>query len=133
MSLLIGLISLVILPSNSYAQTSDVNTVTICFSEEQVKKMVVELESVEDYKEQIELLKQANDELTKQILALKEINKLQQEQLKISEQTIESYKKLLDTQKEAFEKELKNKSGIWDKILVGLGSLGVGLLVGLLL
>jgi len=124
---------LVILPSNSYAQTSDVNTVTICFSEEQVKKMVVELENVEDYKEQIELLKQANDELTKQILALKEINKLQQEQLKISEQTIESYKKLLDTQKEAFEKELKNKSGIWDKILVGLGSLGVGLLVGLLL
>ena len=95
--------------------------------------MVVELENVEDYKEQIELLKQANDELTKQILALKEINKLQQEQLKISEQTIESYKKLLDTQKEAFEKELKNKSGIWDKILVGLGSLGVGLLVGLLL
>jgi len=90
---------LVILPSNSYAQTSDVNTVTICFSEEQVKKMVVELENVEDYKEQIELLKQANDELTKQILALKEINKLQQEQLKISEQTIESYKKLLDTQK----------------------------------
>ena len=158
MSLKIVLISLVILPLTSYAQppegsisattikssTSDVkqtstvivNTTSpvVCFTEDDTKKIVVDLENSNDYREQVEILKEANAELEKQIISLKEINKLQQEQLEISKQTIESYQKLLNAQKEAYEKEIENsKPSIWGKIFAGAGGLGIGILVGLLL
>lgn len=149
---------MVILPLTSYAQppegsisattikssTYDVkqtSTVTVnstspvvCFTEDDTKKMVVDLENSNDYREQVEILKEANAELEKQIISLKEINKLQQEQLEISKQTIESYQKLLKTQKEAYEKEIENnKPNIWEKIFVGVGAAGIGVLIGLLL
>lgn len=129
---------MVILPLTSYAQTSTVTVNTaspvVCFTEDDAKKIVVDLENVNDYKEQVELLKEANAELEKQIISLKEINKLQQEQLEITKQTIESYKNLLKTQKEAYEKEIENnKPSIWGKIFAGIGGLGIGILVGLLL
>ena len=158
LSLKIVLISLVILPLTSYAQppegsisattikssTYDVkqtSTVTVnstspvvCFTEDDTKKMVVDLENSNDYREQVEILKEANVELEKQIISLKEINKLQQEQLEISKQTIESYKNLLNAQKEAYEKEIENnKPNIWEKIFVGVGAAGIGVLIGLLL
>ena len=135
---------MVILPLTSYAQppegsisattikssTSDVkqtstvivNTTSpvVCFTEDDTKKIVVDLENSNDYREQVEILK--------------EINKLQQEQLEISKQTIESYKNLLNAQKEAYEKEIENsKPSIWGKIFAGVGGLGIGILVGLLL
>jgi predicted transcriptional regulator len=149
---------LVILPLTSYAQppegsisattikssTYDVkqtSTVTVnstspvvCFTEDDTKKIVVDLENSNDYREQVEILKEANVELEKQIISLKEINKLQQEQLEISKQTIESYKNLLNAQKEAYEKEIENnKPNIWEKIFVGVGAAGIGVLIGLLL
>ncbi len=149
---------MVILPLTSYAQppegsisattikssTYDVkqtSTVTVnstspvvCFTEDDTKKMVVDLENSNDYREQVEILKEANVELEKQIISLKEINKLQQEQLEISKQTIESYKNLLNAQKEAYEKEIENnKPNIWEKIFVGVGAAGIGVLIGLLL
>ncbi len=149
---------MVILPLTSYAQppegsisattikssTSDVkqtstvivNTTSpvVCFTEDDTKKMVVDLENSNDYREQVEILKEANVELEKQIISLKEINKLQQEQLEISKQTIESYKNLLNAQKEAYEKEIENnKPNIWEKIFVGVGAAGIGVLIGLLL
>ena len=149
---------MVILPLTSYAQppegsisattikssTSDVkqtstvivNTTSpvVCFTEDDTKKIVVDLENSNDYREQVEILKEANVELEKQIISLKEINKLQQEQLEISKQTIESYQKLLKTQKEAYEKEIENnKPNIWEKIFVGVGAAGIGVLIGLLL
>ena len=106
----------------------------MCFTEEDTKKIVVELENSADYQEQVSLLKDANSELEKQIVSLKEINKLQQEQLEISKQTIESYKNLLNAQKEAYEKEIENsKPSIWGRIFAGAGGLGIGILVGLLL
>jgi uncharacterized membrane protein (DUF106 family) len=128
---------LVILPLTSYAQTSTVvvNTTSsvVCFTEDDTKKIVVDLENVNDYKEQVEILKEANAELEKQIISLKEINKLQQEQLDISKQTIISYQNLLKVQKEAYEKEIKNnKPSIWGKIFASIGGLGVGVLIGLL-
>ena len=135
---------MVILPLTSYAQppegsisattikssTSDVkqtstvivNTTSpvVCFTEDDTKKIVVDLENSNDYREQVEILK--------------EINKLQQEQLEISKQTIESYQKLLNAQKEAYEKEIENnKPNIWEKIFVGVGAAGIGVLIGLLL
>ena len=149
---------MVILPLTSYAQppegsisattikssTSDVkqtstvivNTTSpvVCFTEDDTKKMVVDLENSNDYREQVEILKEANVELEKQIISLKEINKLQQVQLEISKQTIESYKNLLNAQKEAYEKEIENnKPNIWEKIFVGVGAAGIGVLIGLLL
>jgi uncharacterized membrane protein (DUF106 family) len=138
LSLKIVLISLVILPLTSYAQTSTVTVNTaspvVCFTEDDAKKIVVDLENVNDYKEQVELLKEANAELEKQIISLKDINKLQQEQLNVSKQTIESYKELLKTQKEAYEKQIENnKPSIWGKIAAAAGGLGIGVLIGLLL
>lgn len=149
---------MVILPLTSYAQppegsisattikssTSDVKQTSnvtvnstspvVCFTEDDTKKMVVDLENSNDYREQVEILKEANVELEKQIISLKEINKLQQEQLEISKQTIESYKNLLNAQKEAYEKEIENnKPNIWEKIFVGVGAAGIGVLIGLLL
>ncbi len=145
MSLGIVLISLVILPSTSLAQTSNtkpnqttilVNTdkPVVCFTEEDTKKIVVELENSADYQEQVSLLKDANSELEKQIVSLKEINKLQQEQLEISKRTIESYKELIKTQREAYETEIKNtKPSIWKQIITGISGLGIGVLIGLIL
>lgn len=145
MSLGIVLISLVILPSTSLAQTSNtkpnqttilVNTdkPVVCFTEEDTKKIVVELENSADYQEQVSLLKDANSELEKQIVSLKEINKLQQEQLEISKRTIESYKELIKTQREAYETEIKNtKPSIWKQIITGISGLGIGILIGLVL
>jgi len=138
LSLKIVLISLVILPLTSYAQTSTVivnsTSPVVCFTEDDAKKMVVDLENSNDYREQVEILKEANAELEKQITLLKEINKLQQEQSEISKQTIESYQKLLKAQKEAYEKEIENnKPSIWEKIFVGIGAAGIGVLIGSLL
>ncbi len=145
MSLGIVLISLVILLSTSLAQTSNtkpnqttilVNTdkPVVCFTEEDTKKIVVELENSADYQEQVSLLKDANSELEKQIVSLKEINKLQQEQLEISKRTIESYKELIKTQREAYETEIKNtKPSIWKQIITGISGLGIGVLIGLIL
>jgi len=106
----------------------------VCFTEEDAKKIVVELENSADYQEQIELLKDANVELEKQISFLKDINKLQQEQLTISKQTIESYKELIKSQREAYETEIKNtKPSIWKQIITGISGLGIGILIGLIL
>lgn len=138
MSLEIVLISLVILPLTSYAQSSTVivNTLepVVCFTETDAKRIVVDLENVNDYREQVDLLKQANVELEKQIESLKKINKLQQEQLEISNQTIESYKKLLDAQRDAYETEIKkNKPSVLKTFFTGVGGMGIGILVGILL
>jgi len=87
-----------------------------------------------DYQEQVRLLKDANSELEKQIVSLKEINKLQQEQLEISKRTVESYKELVKTQREAYETEIKNtKPSIWKQIITGISGLGIGILIGLVL
>lgn len=116
---------MVILPPISYAQPS-----VICFAEADVKRMVVDLENVNDYREQIDLLKQSNAELEKQLDLMRQINKFQYEQLEISKQTIEAYKNLIDVQKNAYESEIKNsKYSVWEKVFV---SLGVGLLIGLI-
>jgi hypothetical protein len=121
---------------------------TICYTEETGKQMIIELENSKDYKDQNELYKQSLAELEKQIGLLKEtniefenqigllkeINKLQQEQLNISKQTINSYKELIQSQKEAFEKQIENqKPSILNRIGTALGSLGIGVLVGILI
>ena len=106
----------------------------ICFKEADANKIIVRLETADDYEVEIDLLKQGNLELEKQINLLKEVNKLQTEQLLVSKQTINSYKELLKTQKEAYEKQIENtKPSVWGKIFAAVGGIGIGVLIGLLL
>ena len=147
MVLILGivLISLIINPliNNCYAQSPTTTIVPtlkqtteslVCFKEEDAKKMVVELENARDYEDEIDLLKKGNLEIEKQITLLKEANKLQNEQLDISKKTIDSYKELLQAQKDAYEKKIENeKPSIWGKFFAAIGGVGIGVLIGLLL
>ena len=143
LSLGIVLISLILnlLINNCYAADNQttllVNTKepVICFTEADISnRVIVQLENLGDYKEQVDLLKQGSVELERQIALLKEINKLQQEQLVVSKSTIEAYKDLLKVQKEAYEKQIDNvKPSFFEKISGIFGGLGVGILIGLLL
>lgn len=113
-----------------------VNTVepVICYEEKTGSQMILQLENAKDYKTQVDDLKQGNVELEKQIVLLKEANKLQAEQRDIANQTIESYKGLLKVQKESFEKQIENqKPSVWGKIGAAFGGLGIGILIGVLL
>ncbi|MFA7202951.1 MAG: hypothetical protein WC188_04510 [Candidatus Caldatribacteriota bacterium] len=106
----------------------------ICFSENDAKQMLVQLESVADYKEQIELMKSANQELLKQIELLKQVNKLQVDQLTTYKKTIDAYDALLKSQKNAYEKQIENeRPSIFGKIFAGVGGIGAGILIGLIL
>jgi len=106
----------------------------ICFPVDTAKNMVVELEKGRIIKEQVELLKQKNEELERQIKLLNEINTIQEKQIQTLKQATENYQDLLKAQSEAYEKQLKQaKPNIWREILEGAAFVGVGILVGLLL
>jgi len=125
----IVLFSLVINPLINLSYAGD-----ICFSENDAKQMLVQLESVADYKEQIELMKSANQELLKQIELLKQVNKLQVDQLTTYKKTIDAYDALLKSQKNAYEKQIENeRPSIFGKIFAGVGGIGAGILIGLIL
>lgn len=129
MSFGIVLFSLVINPLINLSYAGD-----ICFSENDAKQMLVQLESVADYKEQIELMKSANQELLKQIELLKQVNKLQVDQLTTYKKTIDAYDALLKSQKNAYEKQIENeRPSIFGKIFAGVGGIGTGILIGLIL
>ncbi len=129
MSFGIVLFSLVINPLINLSYAGD-----ICFSENDAKQMLVQLESVADYKEQIELMKSANQELLKQIELLKQVNKLQVDQLTTYKKTIDAYDALLKSQKNAYEKQIENeRPSIFGKIFAGVGGIGAGILIGLIL
>lgn len=106
----------------------------ICFTEENAAKIVVELEKANIMKEQVQALKDQNIELVKQIKLMKEIVDLQQQQLDMSKQTIQTLQDTVKAQGEAYEKQLKmSKPNIWYQITEYAGILGVGILIGLLL
>lgn len=132
------LISILLLSTNVYADqaTVIVNTTSpvICFSEEDAKKIVVQLEDLADYKDQVEILKQQNQELLKQIELLKTINKLQQDQIVLSTQAITNLNEVIKSQKNAYEKKIEEeKPSILNKLYTTVGTLGVGVLIGILL
>ena len=70
----------------------------ICFSEETAGGMVVELERNALLKEQLILQEQMTKEISQQVDSLKEIVRLQKEQLEVSNNMIESQKKLAEAQ-----------------------------------
>lgn len=106
----------------------------ICFTEEQAKKLVYELEQGKIAQDQVVLYKQENSELENQVKLLKEINDLKDQQLKIDEKTIQQYKDLIDFQKKSYEQIVKElKPSPVKQFLNNFGFMGVGLLLGLLL
>lgn len=96
--------------------------------------MILDIENTQDYKEQVDLLKQSTAELEKQVNLLRQVNELQDQQIQTAEQTVISYHNLLKAQKEAYEKEIENnKPSIWREIGIGIGAAGIGALMGALL
>ncbi len=113
---------------------STTNNKIICFSEQDAGKMVVDLEKYQKQSEIVKLLKEENKELEIKIDNLNKIIKSQDEIIKKSNETIANLQKLLDTQKEAYEKQIKeSKPSIWSYIGTAIGSLAVGLCIGLLI
>jgi len=106
----------------------------ICFSEEDAGKIVVDLEKYQKQIELVSLLKEENKELETKIQNLDKIIKSQDEIIKKSNESIENLQKLVDTQREAYEKQIaESKPSIWKFIGTALGSLAVGLCIGLLI
>lgn len=106
----------------------------ICFHQDVAGKIVVEIEECRNLKAQIQLYKQAVEELETQRNILKEIVALQKEQVEIADKTIKRQTELLNLQKEMYERELKEaKPSFIRQAVTALGYVGVGVLIGLLL
>jgi hypothetical protein len=98
----------------------------ICLPMEEAKNLVVELEKGKGLKEQVELYRQANEELEKQVNLLKEMNKLKDEQIAIGDRTIKQYQELLKFQKETYEQAVKDaKPGLLKQIIDAIGVIGI--------
>jgi len=128
----------IILSTNfSFAQQpalADNKPKVICFSEEDAGKIVVDLEKYQKQSELVDLIKEENKELEIKIANLDKIIKSQDEIIKKSNESIENLQKLMDAQKEAYEKQIQeSKPSIWKFIGTALGSLAVGLCIGLLI
>lgn len=110
------------------------NNSIVCFTENDAGQIVVQLEKTKLLEEEIDLLKLKSDELSKQITLLEEQKKKQQEQLEVAQKTIDSYKSLLETQKQAYEEQIKkSKPSVMKQLGTILGSIGIGVLIGVLL
>ncbi len=106
----------------------------VCLSEENAAKIVVELERANIMKEELQVLKDQNAELYKQVKLMKEIVELQNQQLEASKKTVEVLQDTIKAQGEAYEKQLKqSKPNMMYQILEWAGFIGVGILIGLAL
>jgi hypothetical protein len=105
----------------------------ICFPEDQAKKLVYELEQCRNIQDQVDLYRQENDQLEKQVGLLKEIINLKDQQLKISEKSVDQYKDLLQYQQKTYEQIVKdNQPSVGKEIIKVLGYIGIGVLIGLI-
>lgn len=99
------------------------------------KKIVVELEKNNIYVEQIKLLEKANGQLTNQTNILKEQNQLLQDQVKLKQEQLDLSSKELNNQKKVYEDKLaiceKDKPTLLDKIKIGVGGVGIGVIMTL--
>jgi hypothetical protein len=118
---------LVILLSSLLLFTTPLYAEDICFTEPVAKKMIVDLELKKNYEEQLEYYREGNKELEYQIKLMKEVNSLQKEQ-------ISQYKDLMKLQKDGYESIIKeNKPSFIRSLFNTIGTIGVGILIGLLL
>ncbi|MBZ0156226.1 MAG: hypothetical protein K8I29_08470 [Alphaproteobacteria bacterium] len=106
----------------------------ICFTDQDAQRLVVDLERGRNYQEQIELYRQANSELERQVGYLKEVVALQKEQLLLSRDAVKQYQELIDYQRKSYEHALQEKKpDLLKKLIDSLGLIGIGVLFGLVL
>lgn len=106
----------------------------VCLPENETAEIVVQLENYDKQVEIIALLKEENLELEKKISNLLQIQKIQEEQLVVSKETIKALQGLVSAQKDSYEKALKEaKPSLLDKLGLAIGGAGVGVLVALVL
>lgn len=115
---------LILIPVISYSQD-------ICFSQDDSKKIVVELERGRLLEKNIQLLEQENNELIKQTNLLKEQNKLILEQYQACNDLLKKNEDIYKLKIQALENDLTDMKK--DKRKSMLGSFGVGALTGILL
>ncbi len=124
---IIGILLCIVVPSLLYAED-------VCVSEESAKRIVVDLEKGKVNEEQVITLKAYNQEMEKQILLIKEVAKLKDEQIKKNEEMIEQQKKLMEYQAQACEEKVKNGSpSFFDGLIKIIGGAGIGIIIGVLL
>jgi len=116
------------------AISSPIQEPIICFKESDASQIVVKLENYPKLEDNIRLLKEENAELEKKINNLNEIIKSQEIVIANSEKTIKKLEETIITQKKAYEKQIEeSKPSIWRYIGTAIGSLAVGLCIGLLI
>jgi len=120
--------------SKTMAISSPIQEPIICFKESDASQIVVKLENYPKLEDNIRLLKEENAELEKKINNLNEIIKSQEIVIANSEKTIKKLEETIITQKKAYEKQIEeSKPSIWRYIGTAIGSLAVGLCIGLLI
>jgi len=116
------------------AISSPIKEPIICFKESDASQIVVKLENYPKLQDNIKTLKEENAELDIKIDKLNKIIKSQETIIANAEKTIKRLEETIDTQKKAYEKQIEEaKPSIWSYIATALGSLAVGLCIGLLL
>ena len=106
----------------------------ITFEESVAGKIVVEIEQCRITENQIELYKEANQELEYQIKLQKDINDLQKDQLEIAKETVKQYQELLKIQEDVYKQAIRDvKPNPVKKLIDAIGFIGIGILVGILL
>lgn len=116
---------ILLIPSIVYSET-------VCFNEQDSKKLVIELEKGKLIEKNLELTEKQNLELTKQTEILKEQLKLTKEQLQASQEIIVKNEELNKVKEESLQNEIKEaKKPRWGSLFgsFGLGALTVGLLI----
>ena len=105
------------IPLMSYSQD-------VCFSQDDSKKLVVELERGRLLEKNITLLEQQNEELIKQTNILKEQNKLYQEQFQMANDLMKKKDELYKLKTDTLENDLKEaKKPRWGSLF---GTFGLG-------
>lgn len=125
-------VSLFVLSIPAIAKCEDVTLVTPI---NDAKRIVVNLERSNLYKNQIALLEKANAQLIKQNQILNEQIIILNEQIAVQKEQLELTIKQLETQKKLYEDKLevaeKDKPSFLDKLMIGVGGAGIGAIIAL--
>ncbi len=106
----------------------------VCFSQGEASKIVVEVEKCEILKTQKKILEQQNEELRAQIELLKQVIALKDQQLVVANESVKDIREAMTFQRKMYEEQLKqSKPSFIQKILEGMGFIGIGVLMGIVL
>lgn len=106
----------------------------ICIDKDIVSEITIDLEKCKITEHQLDLIKQQNSELEKQIQLLNDVIQLKDRQLQAENEAFKRYSELLKDQKNLYEEAIKkSKPSLFKSITNGLGAIGIGILIGVLL